>query len=63
VNPSARLPITMPNGENDQKFTPAQLVLVMFSLVLVLVMFSLVACPSLFMLSQVSAQVAGHSSV
>jgi hypothetical protein len=53
----------MPNGENDQKFTPAQFVLVMFSLVLVLVMFSLVACPSLFMLSQVSAQVAGHSSV
>jgi len=24
VNPSARLPITMPNGENDQKFTPEQ---------------------------------------
>ena len=24
VNPSARLPITMPNGENDQLFTPSQ---------------------------------------
>jgi len=27
VNPSAHLPITMPNGENDQKFTAAQCVL------------------------------------
>jgi hypothetical protein len=26
VNPSARLPITMPNGENDQQFSPSQYV-------------------------------------